>query len=75
MRLHRERRSNGLRCMRILLHETEIDALIRKGFLRRERRQDQQAVQNAIDGFICNELGPARSDPLGAIRGALPVSK
>src|SRR5712691_9739731 len=33
MRLHRKRRRNGLRCMRILLHETEIDALIRKGFL------------------------------------------
>ncbi len=59
MRLHRKRRRNGLRFMRILLHETEIDALIRKGFLKRERRQDQHAVQNAIDGFICNELGPA----------------
>ncbi len=54
MRLHRKRRRNGLRFMRILLHETEIDALIRKGFLKRERRQDQHAVQNAIDGFICN---------------------
>ena len=62
-------RRNGLRFMRILLHETEIDALIRKGFLKRERRQDQHAVQNAIDGFICNELGPA--DALG---GALRVS-
>jgi len=32
MRLHRKRRRNGLRFMRILLHETEIDALIQKGF-------------------------------------------
>ncbi len=35
MRLHRKCRHNGLRCMRLLLHETEIDALIRKGFLKR----------------------------------------
>src|SRR5712691_2731072 len=35
MRRHRKCRHNGLRCMRLLLHETEIDALIRKGFLKR----------------------------------------
>jgi hypothetical protein len=34
MRVHRTRRSNGLRCVRILLHETEIDSLIEKGFLK-----------------------------------------
>jgi hypothetical protein len=40
MRLHRERRKSGMRCLMIELRETEIDALIRKGFLKAERHQD-----------------------------------
>jgi hypothetical protein len=59
MSLHRRRRRNGLRCIRILLHETEIDSLIEKGFLTPERRHDQDAVEAAIDAFICYALGPA----------------
>jgi len=31
MRLYRERRRSGLRCLLIELRETEIDALIRRG--------------------------------------------
>ena len=34
MRLHRERKKSGMRCLMIELRETEIDALIRKGFLK-----------------------------------------
>jgi hypothetical protein len=59
MQVHRRRRRNGLRCIRILLHETEIDSLIEKGFLTPERRHDQDAVEAAIDAFICYALGPA----------------
>ena len=33
MRLHRERRRRGLRCLVIELRETEVDALIRGGLL------------------------------------------
>jgi hypothetical protein len=33
MRRYRKRRRNGLRCVRVILHETEIDSLIEKGFL------------------------------------------
>ena len=43
----------------ILLHETEIDSLIEKGFLAPERRHDQGAVEGAINAFICSGLGPA----------------
>jgi hypothetical protein len=57
MRVSRERRRNGLRCVRVLLHETEIDSLISKGFLKQERRHNPKAVQDAIDGFICFSLG------------------
>jgi hypothetical protein len=59
MRHHRTRRRNGLRCLRVVLHDTEIDSLVEKGFLRPERRQDPAAIQSAIDGFICHALGPA----------------
>jgi hypothetical protein len=60
MRLYRRRRRNGLRSVRILLHETEIDSLIDRGFLKRERRGNWDAVENAINGFICHELGLER---------------
>jgi hypothetical protein len=59
MRVYRERRRNGLRCVRVLLHETEIDALIRKGFLNQERRHSPNAVDAALNGFICDALGDA----------------
>jgi hypothetical protein len=58
MRVYRERRRNGLRCFRVLLHETEIDALIRERFLKQERRHNSKAVQDAIDTFICFALRP-----------------
>jgi hypothetical protein len=62
MRLLRTRRRNGLRCMRVMLTETEIDSLVSKGFLNPERRRDQTAIQSAIDGFICHALAPAEGE-------------
>ena len=47
MRLHRERRRKGLRCLTIELRETEIDALVRMGFLRAEMRNDATAIIEA----------------------------
>ena len=58
MRLLRARRRNGLRCLRVMLHDTEIDCLVEKGFLKPERRRDHAAIQSAIDDFICHALGP-----------------
>jgi hypothetical protein len=57
MRLHRLRRRNGLRSVHILLHETEIDSLISKDFLKPERRHNHAAVENAVGAFICSTLG------------------
>ena len=59
MRVYRTRRRNGLRSVRVLLHETEIDVLIEKGFLKQERRHRHAAVEDALNGFICDALGPA----------------
>ena len=57
MRLHRERRRNGMRCLIIELRETEIDALIRKGLLKSETRNDPSAVSDALYAFLDDQLG------------------
>jgi hypothetical protein len=58
MRRLRARRRNGLRSLRVMLHDTEIDCLVTKGFLKSDRRRDHAAIQSAIDDFICHALGP-----------------
>jgi hypothetical protein len=58
MRLLRARRRNGLRSLRVTLHDTEVDCLVTKGFLKPERRRDRAAIQSAMDDFICHALGP-----------------
>jgi hypothetical protein len=48
MRRARERRRNGLRFVQFELRETEIDALIRKGWLEADARNDGHAVCRAL---------------------------
>jgi hypothetical protein len=57
MRAHRQRRRDGLRCFLIELRETEIDALIRKGLLKSETRNDPNAVSVALYAFLDGTLG------------------
>jgi hypothetical protein len=57
MRLHRERRRHGLRCLTIELRETEIEALIRKGLLKPETRNDPSAVSDALYAHLDGTLG------------------
>jgi hypothetical protein len=57
MRLHRERRRNGMRCLTIELRETEIEALICNGFLRLETRNDASTVTEALYAFFDRTLG------------------
>jgi hypothetical protein len=64
MRRLRARRRNGLRSLRVMLHDTEIDCLVTKGFLKPERRQDHAAIQSAIDDFICHALGPEQDQTI-----------
>ena len=56
MRRHRERRRDGLRCMTIELRETEVTALVRKGFLNEEARNNRRAVISAFYGFLDRTL-------------------
>jgi hypothetical protein len=48
MRLYRKRQRQGLEYVRILLHVTEIDALIHMGLLKNDQRTDADALQAAV---------------------------
>ena len=52
MRLYRRQRRRGLRSVRILLDETDIDALIRMRLLKEDQRQNVEALQTAVLGLI-----------------------
>jgi len=52
MRRYRKQRMQGLRSVRILLHETDIDALIRMSLLKEDQRQDLEALQTAVTGLL-----------------------
>jgi hypothetical protein len=58
MRRHRERRRKNLRCLTIELREREIEALIKKGLLKPEMRNDTYEVQMALYAFLEVTLGP-----------------
>ena len=58
MRLHRERRRQGLRCLTIELHEMEIDELIRQGKLNADARNDPSAVCMALYAHFERTLRP-----------------
>jgi hypothetical protein len=56
MRFHRERKKSGMRCVMIELRETEINALIRKGFLEPDARNNRSAIVDAIYAYFDCEL-------------------
>jgi hypothetical protein len=56
MARHRERRRKGIRCLTILLRETEIEVLIRRGRLHRDDRLNLAAVRKALYGFLDDHL-------------------
>ena len=57
MRLHRERRRDGMRCLMIELRVTEVDALIRRGLLNNDMRNDPSAIIDSLYAFLDNTLG------------------
>ena len=57
MRVHRERRRQGLRCLMIELHVTEIEALVGMGLLEAELRDNSEAVSVALYDHLNRTLG------------------
>ena len=52
MRRYRKQRKQGLRSVRTLLDEMDIDALIRMKLLKEDQRQDPKALQRALLGLL-----------------------
>jgi hypothetical protein len=52
MSLYRKRRRQGLRYVRIELHVTEIDELIRLRLLKEEERHNPELIQSAVQGLL-----------------------
>lgn len=57
MSIHRQRRKTGLRCLTLELRATEIDALIRKGLLTDDTRNDPHAILDALYAHLDKTLG------------------
>jgi hypothetical protein len=57
MRLHRERRRQGLRCLIVELREAEIEALVGMGLLKNQTRDDPEAVSEALYEHLDRTLG------------------
>jgi hypothetical protein len=52
MRRHRHRRRQRIRCVTIELHEVEVEALVRKGWLKAETRNDPAALGEALHDHL-----------------------
>jgi hypothetical protein len=57
VRLHRERRRHGLRCLLIQIRDREIDALVRHDLLDSEKRDDITAIRAAFHQYLDRTLG------------------
>jgi hypothetical protein len=56
MRLHRERRRNGMRCVTIEVHESETNMLVHMKLLKSEMRNDANAIIEALYAHLDRTL-------------------
>jgi len=56
MRRHRQRQRDGMRCLRVEIRKTEIEVLVHRGYLKKETRNDDQAVIEALYAHLENTL-------------------
>ena len=57
MRAYRFRRRSGARRVTVLLYPSEIDALVRKGYVSEGSRHDREALQEGVHELIARALG------------------
>jgi hypothetical protein len=57
MKLHRQRRRQGLRCATVPLREGQIEGLIHRGWLARAERADRAAIEKALLQYLADNLG------------------
>ncbi len=56
MRRSRERRRDGTRCLLVELRATEVAALIRRGFLNADARNEKDAILGALHAHLQQSL-------------------
>jgi hypothetical protein len=57
MRLYRHRRRRGRRIVRVEIDATEVEALVRRGYLEPKDREDASAIEAAANAAISDLLG------------------
>jgi hypothetical protein len=57
MKLHRQRRRQGLRCAMVALREGQIEGLVHRGWLARAERADRAAIEKALLQYLADNLG------------------
>ena len=60
MRKYRKRHRGGMRWINLELHATEIDVLVRWGYLEEKDRDDRNEVQRAAGVFITDAFFDAK---------------
>lgn len=58
MQLSRQRRRDGLRMVSIEIRDTEVEALIRRGFLHPDDKQNSRAIGSSVQELL-DEMPPA----------------
>jgi hypothetical protein len=74
VRALRERRRQGMSLFKIRLSEAQIEVLVSKGYLDRQRRDDDDAVSTAAEGWLRDEIARSRDARTGRPPGRLSQS-
>jgi hypothetical protein len=61
-RRHRVRRRNGTRCVTVDVNQSERDALVVRGYLPEEERDNGTAIKKAIEGVISDLVFELQSE-------------
>jgi hypothetical protein len=62
MTRHRERRRQGTRCVTVDVSQSERDALVVRGYLSEEERDNGSAIKKAIEGVISDMVFELQSE-------------
>ena len=61
-RRHRERRRQGTRCVTVDVNQSECDALVVRGYLSEEDRDNGAAIKKAIEGVLSDLVFELQSE-------------
>jgi hypothetical protein len=69
-RRHRQRQREGTRCVTVALNQSERDALVVRGYLSEEDRDNGTAIKKAIEGVISDMVFELQSETAERTRRA-----